>query len=120
MKIITAFAIGLLGLSTIGMAQETTNIDARADRVIRAACQYLAEAPYFSLQAEIWREHVNQAGEKLQFSQTMDMEIKRPNRLHAEISSSHSQRCFWYDGKSLTVLDRKRNLFSSTGMPSTG
>ena len=98
-------------------AQEFTNVDAHAERVLRAACQYLAEAPFFSLNAEIWREHITVDGEKVQFSRLMEMEVQRPNRLHAEIHSPHSQRAFWYDGRALTVLDRKRNLFSSTAMP---
>jgi len=87
--------------------------------VLRAACQYLAEAPFYSLTAEIWREHVNESGQKLQFARQADMQIKRPDRLRAEIYSPHSQRGFWYDGKSLTILDRKRNLFSTTAMPGT-
>ena len=98
-------------------AQPQTNIAPRAERVLSAACQYLAAAPYFSLNAEVWREHVTDSGQKLQFSRTVTMAVKRPNRLHLEISSPHSQRGFWYEGKSLTILDRQRNLFSTTAMP---
>jgi hypothetical protein len=47
------------------------------------------------------------------------MEVKRPNRLHLEISTPHSQRGFWYDGKSLTILDRQRNLYSTAAMSGT-
>lgn len=104
-------------LATISGAQQVTNIDPHAEQLLRAACQYLAEAPFFAINAEIWREHVNREGEKLQFTRSMEMEVKRPNRLHAEISSPHSQRAFWYDGKSLAVLDRKHNVFSTADMP---
>ena len=38
-------------------AQAQTNIAPKAERVLAAACQYLAEAPQFSLTAEVWREH---------------------------------------------------------------
>lgn len=96
----------------------TNNIDPHAERILRAACQYLAESPFFSINAEIWREHVTDDGETVQFSRSMDMEVKRPNRLHAELQSPHSNRGFWYDGKTLNVLDRKRNLFSTTSVPS--
>ena len=100
-------------------AQAQTNIAPQAERALSAACQYLAEAPYFSLNAEVWREHVTESGQKLQFSRAVSMEVKRPNRLHLEISSPHSQRGFWYDGKSLIILDRQRNFYSSTAMPGT-
>lgn len=98
-------------------AQENTNIAAQAERVFRAACQYLAEAPFFGFGAEIWREHVTETSQKLQFSRTVTFEVKRPNRLHVEIRSPRSERGFWYEGKSLTILDRKRNLFSTAPMP---
>ncbi len=100
-------------------AQQQTNIAPQADRVLSAACQYLAEAPWFSLTAEVWREHVTASGQKLQFTRTVSMDVKRPNRLHMEITSPHTQRGFWYDGKSLTVLDRLPNLFSMAAMPGT-
>ena len=99
--------------------QAQTNIAPQAERVLSAACRYLAEAPYFGLGAEVWREHVTASGQKLQFSRSVCMEVKRPNRLHVEISSPHSQRGFWYDGKSLTILDRQPGLFSMAAMPDT-
>jgi len=103
------------GLSCAG-AQGQTNIDERADRVLRAACQYLAESPQFSLNAEIWLEHVDDSGQKIQFTRSMDLRVKRPNGLHVEIQSPHTQRAFWYNGQALTELDRKRNLFSTTAI----
>ena len=98
-------------------AQGSTNIDAQAVQVLRDACQYLAEAPFFSITAEIWREHLTDAGQKVQFSRSMEMEVQRPNRFHTEVHSPHSQRGFWYDGQTLTILDRKRNLYSTTPAP---
>ena len=105
--------LGALGAT----AQEKPNITPQAERELRAACQYLADTRFFGLTAEVWREHITKSGQKLQFSQTVTFEVKRPNRLHMEIRSPHSERGFWYDGKSLTILDRKRNLFSVAPMP---
>jgi hypothetical protein len=100
-------------------AQPQTNIDLQAERVLSAACQYLAEAPYFGMGAEVWREHVMASGQKIQFSRSVSMEVKRPNRLHLQISTPHSQRGFWYDGKSLSILDRQHNFYSTAAMPGT-
>lgn len=119
MKRLSLTTLATVCLVVTAKSQEVTNIDARADQLLRAACQYLAEAPFFSLTAEVWREHVNSSGEKLQFARTMNMEMVRPNRLHAELESAHSARGFWYDGKTLTVLDRRKNLYSTNSMPGT-
>jgi hypothetical protein len=110
-----SLALGAWGI----FAQETTNITPQAERSLRAACRYLAETPFFCLTADVWRDHVTASGQKLQFSRTVTLEVKRPNRFHVEIHSPHSERGFWYDGKSLTMLDRKRNLFSMAAMPGT-
>ena len=98
-------------------AQSQTNIAAQAERVLSAACQYLAETPYFALNGEIWREHVTESGQKVQFSRTVSIEVKRPNRLHEEIASPDSQRGFWFDGNALTILDRQHNVYSTALMP---
>ncbi len=101
------------------MAQEPTNITARADEVLRAATQYLADAPQFTLHAEIWRERVTESGQKLQFTRELELRVKRPNRLRVDIRSALTDRSFYYDGKSLVILDRKGSVYSSTPMPET-
>ena len=116
---VSGLLLGLLFSGAKATAQEATNIAARADEVLRAASEYLAQAPQFTVKAEIWRERVNESGEKLQFSQEMELDIKRPDRLHAEIWSPATERAFYYDGKSLTVVDRKHNVFSVTDVPPT-
>jgi hypothetical protein len=94
-------------------------ISPRAESVLRSACDFLARTPTFSFKGEIWREHVNNAGQKVQFSRSVQMDVKRPDGLRLEISSPSSTRGFWYDGKTLTILDRTHNCYSSADMPST-
>jgi hypothetical protein len=94
-------------------------VSPHAESVLRSACDFLAQAPAFSFRGEIWREHVNDAGQKIQFSRTVEMDVKRPNGLRLELSSPFASRGFWYDGKTLTILDRKHNWYSAAAMPST-
>jgi hypothetical protein len=136
MKRLLFIGCGLLvGLSGCATAQEPTNdsppavsdvatqtnsvISPRADRVLHSACEFLAHTPAFSLGAEIWREHVDEAGQKIQFSRTVTMDVKRPDGLRLEISSPLAARGFWYDGKTLTILDRKHNWYGTNAMPPT-
>ncbi len=91
----------------------------RAEQILRAASDYLAQAPQFTLTAEVWRERVIESGEKLQFTRLVDLDVRRPDRLHAEIRSPLTHRSFYYDGKTLSVLDRKHNVYATTAMPST-
>jgi hypothetical protein len=105
--------------SAVVSSSTKSTISPRALSVLRSACDFLAQAPAFSFRGEIWREHVNDAGQKIQFSRTVQMDVKRPNGLRLELSSSFAARGFWYDGKMLTILDRKHNWYSSAAMPST-
>jgi len=114
------FIGGLLLTAGCATAQDHTNaISNRADRVLRSACEFLAHTSAFSFSAEIWREQVEEDGQKIQFSRTMTMDVKRPDGLRLEISSPLSERGFWYDGETLTILDRKHNWYSTTDMPGT-
>ncbi|HSY18394.1 MAG TPA: DUF2092 domain-containing protein [Candidatus Acidoferrales bacterium] len=121
MKPLSIIGCGLLLLLAGGCAtaQEQTNISPRAESILRPALNFLAKTPAFSLNAEIWREHLDEAGQKIQFSRTVTMDVKRPHGLRLEISSPNTARGFWYDGKTLTVLDRKHNLYSMADMPAT-
>jgi hypothetical protein len=119
MKRLLFTGYGLLLLAGCATAQEQTNFSPRAETVLRSAFHFLARTPAFSLSAEIWREHVDEAGQKIQFSRTVTMDVKRPDRLRLEISSPLSARGFWYDGKTLTILDRKHNWYGTAAMPST-
>ena len=107
----------ILGFGLAKAQTNVTNIAPRANDVLSSACKYLAESPSFQITAEIWREHVTDSGEKLQFTRVVKMEVKRPNRLHAEVQSQRTERGFWYNGESLSILDGTRNLYSTTPMP---
>ncbi len=97
--------------------QQQPNLAPRTREVLSDACKYLAQTPFFGITAEIWQEHVTDSGEKLQFTRVVDMEVKRPDRLHVVVESPRVNQQFWYNGDSLTILDGKRNLYSATSMP---
>jgi hypothetical protein len=122
MKCLLTIGCGLLlGVAGCATAQdqssETNVISPRAESVLHSACDFLAQSPSYSLSAEIWREHVDEAGQKIQFSRSVEMDVKRPDGLRLEISSPLSARGFWYDGRTLTILDRKHNYYSTNAMP---
>jgi hypothetical protein len=109
----------LLGALCATAQEQTNNISPRAVRVLRSACDFLAHTPAFSFKAETWREHLDESGQKIQYSHEVAMDVRRPNGLRLEISSPLSARGFWYDGKTLTILDRKHEWYSTAPMPAT-
>ncbi|MDB6063895.1 MAG: hypothetical protein JWR26_103 [Pedosphaera sp.] len=105
------------GLLSVSAATNPPAIDARADELLRRAGDYLAEAPFFSVNAEVWQDAVLDSGLRVQGARTVSLEVRRPNKFHAEVHSSHRNREMWYDSKSIAILDRNRNLYGVTAAP---
>src|SRR6266567_7476346 len=81
-------------------------IDPDADRIFHASCKYLADAKGFCVKVEVWKDVVLPTGEKLQTTRTLEVQEQRPDQLRIEVHSPHDSRGFWYEKKTLTMLDR--------------
>ena len=77
-----------------------------AREIIGRAVDYLANAKQFRASAEIWEDLEVESGEMAQFSKVVEIQLRRPDRLRLDVSTSVPKRSFYYDGASLTVLDR--------------
>jgi len=96
-----------------------TAIDPDADRIFKACCKYLAEAKGFGVKVEVWKDVVVSTGQKIQTTRTLEVQEQRPDQLHIEVRSPRDSRGFWYDKKSLTMLDRAMNLYGVMEVPGT-
>lgn len=94
-------------------------VDPIADQIFKQSCEFLAQSRAFSVHAEVWKDEVLPSGHKIQVTRTVDMELRRPDRLHVEQRAHHKGRSIWYDGKTLTMLDRERNLYGQADAPAT-
>src|SRR5213593_2099356 len=110
-----AFALAMTFFAPRLMAG--TAIDPDADRIFRASCKYLAEAKGFCVKVEVWKDVVLPTGEKLQTTRTLEVQEQRPDQLRIEVHSPHDSRGFWYEKKTLTMLDRSMNLYGVMEVP---
>ena len=90
----------------------------RADDVLRKMSQALAAAKTFSFHAEINFDDVTPVGFKLQYAGAIDVVGRRPNRLYVDYRDDLVAKRLWYDGKSITLLDRDHNVFASASVGS--
>jgi hypothetical protein len=105
------------GADTAPATQPT--ISPIADQILKQSCDYLAQTPAFSVHAEIWKDMVLPSGHKIQVTRSIDLDVRRPDRLHVDARAHKKGRSIWYDGKTLTVLDRETNLYGSVDAPGT-
>ena len=47
----------------------------------------------------------------------VDLQVRRPNRLHAEVHSTRRNRGIFYDGKTLTIFNRVDNFYGTVPAP---
>ena len=94
-------------------------VDPTADRILRQACDFLAHTPAFSVHAEVWKDEVLPSGHRIQVTRTLDLDLRRPDRLHVDARAHRKGRSIWYDGKTMTVLDRETNLYGTVDAPAT-
>src|SRR5689334_1288398 len=82
-------AIGTLLLSKTLPAAETkpSPIDARADQWLKRMSDYLGEAKFFSVNAEVWQGFQLASGQRVQAGRSLQFHLRRPNHLQVIIQS---------------------------------
>ena len=108
-------------LSAIGApgAEVKPGCDPQADAMLRRMSAFLAQAPFFSVSAEIWQDCRLGSGQQVQAGREVDLQVRRPNRFHAQMHSTRHQRGLFYDGKALTLVDAVQKYYGSVPAPAT-
>jgi hypothetical protein len=108
-------AIGTLLLSKTLPAAETkpSPIDAHADQWLKRMSDYLGEAKFFSVNAEVWQGFQLASGQRVQAGRLLQFHLRRPNHLQVIIQSPRRDRELLYDGSAITLLDRAHGFYGS-------
>lgn len=108
----------VFGLAVAAKAEdEKPAVDPKAQELLRHMSECLGDAKFYSFKAEIWQDVMLGSGERVQAGRTVDVQVRRPNRLHTEVRSTRRNRAMFYDGKSLTILNRAENFYGSVPAP---
>ncbi len=89
----------------------------QADRLLRQMSVYIGSADQFTFHADISFDHVLPSGQKLQYSATEDVVLRRPGGLYVEWRGDLGDRKFWYDGKSITLHDPATPFYATEAAP---
>ncbi len=92
-------------------------VDPTVDKTLRQMCDYLKSAEQFTFRSQATFEKVSVSGQKLEYGETVNVSVRRPDRLHADIVGDLIDSRFWYDGKSITMLDTDLNIYATTHAP---
>jgi len=111
-SVVACALAGLMAVSAFA-ADEKSAIDPGADELLKRMGDYLGEAKFFSVSAEVWQDIQTSSGQRIQAGRTIDLQVRRPNRLHAEVHSTRRNRELVYDGSSITLFNRAQNFYGT-------
>ena len=107
---------GVIVLSA-SAADDKPAVDPRADELIKRMGDYLGQARFFSVHAEIWQDLELSSGQRVQAGRTIDLNVRRPNRLHTAVHSPRRDREMFYDGNEIILFNRLQNFYGTVKSP---
>ena len=105
--------------SSIAQAAENPNVDAKAMAALQKMGAYLRSLSAFRVQGVTTDEDVLEDGQKIQYSESVDILASTPSRLRAEVLSERKERILYYDGKTLSMFAPRVGYYASIAAPPT-
>lgn len=116
-KVCSFFVFFLLIIASSTFAGDPNKISETATEPLRRMCNYLSSLPSFSLKAENSMEVVLDTGQKLHFHRTVELSVRRPNKVRADINGDRVNQQFYYDGKTLTIYGLDTGFYATEAAP---
>jgi hypothetical protein len=94
--------------------------DAQAMTILQRMADFLSQAQRLSVTAEISFDVVQESGEKLEFGETRQILIRRPDRARIDITKRDGATSgFIFDGQAIAVFNAKENVYATAARPGT-
>ena len=98
-------------------SEELSHITPQADSILREMSEYLKKASEFTFHAEVRYDTVLDNGQKIEYGASVRVVCRRPNRLHIEYRGDERNSRLVYDGRTFTLLDLDKNVYSVIDVP---
>jgi hypothetical protein len=109
----------LIGLPASAFAQAPGSVEPRAAEALRQMSSFLAETPRLSVEAEESFDSPDAKGLRAELNNVRRITVERPGRLAVTSRGDTLTRSSWYDGRSLTILNTKLNVYVTMDAPPT-
>ena len=99
--------------------EQTPAIEPRVDKILGEMNDYMSSLKQFSFHTENTTEEVWTTGQKVQFGDDVDVFVRRPDRLRANVTGDKREQEIYYNGKTLTLFGKKMNFYGVLDAPTT-
>lgn len=94
-------------------------IDPKADEVLRKMSGTLKGLSHFAFDADHTTEVVLPSRQKLELAAASRVVVRRPNQLRSDRRGELADLALYYDGRSLTIMGKRANLYATAAAPPT-
>ncbi len=94
-------------------------LDPQAMDLLQQMSDFLKSHDEFEFVAEITQDEVLDSGQKLEFERRVEIKVRRPNKIKAEIEDVDGDKRFWYDGTKISLLGLRRKLYAQVDAPAS-
>jgi len=94
-------------------------VEARADQELKRMGEFLARVPRFALEAEETFDEIPDGELRRELTNVRRVAVERPNHIAADATGDTLSRAAWYDGRTMTVLDKEHNVYATIEVPET-
>jgi hypothetical protein len=118
----TAATLALaLGISpwTVEAKPAKPAVDPEAMESLRKMGAFLRDQQKFSVRAAMTTDDLLPSGQKVQFEETAELMVRRPDRLRADIRGDRRDERLYYDGKTFTIFGQRLGYYASFDAPPT-
>jgi len=100
------------------MAPHAMTERADAKDILKRMAEFLSKTPQFSVSLQDSYDVVQESGQKIEFGESRQITISRPNGLRVEQEESSGEKhIVLYDGKDITVFSPSQNIYAQTSKP---
>lgn len=87
--------------------------------ILQRMCRYVSERETFLAVAETTNDQIGADGVRVQVSSRRKLHVKRPDLVAVDVTGDTGARRIVYDGKAVSMLDRKQHYYSIIPVPGT-
>jgi hypothetical protein len=121
--------VAMFALAPLAGAQEAApasssappprSVEARAEQELKRMGEFLAKLPHFAFDAEETFDEIPDGQLRRQLTNVRRVAVERPNHLAADTTGDTLNRAWWYDGRTVTALDKEHNVYATIDAPAT-
>jgi hypothetical protein len=121
MTLAAGLALGPAGWSRPAQAKPAAKpaVDPDAITALHKMGAFLRDQQKFSVRSSVTTDDLLASGQKVQFEGTVELMVRRPDRLRMNVRGDRRDEKIFYDGKTFTIFGERLGYFASFAAPGT-